>query len=108
MTDALLRLMWALPLVLVIGIAAALVLKRFVLPGVGRPAPQGQRLTLRESLSISQDTRLHLLDIDGRAHLVIESGRQTVLQWAPAAETPRVPGPFVPRWAQRFYNGTQR
>jgi flagellar biogenesis protein FliO len=107
MTDALLRLAWALPLVLAIGVAAALVLKRFVLPAASE-TPKGQRLSLRESLSVSDDTRLHLLEVDGKTHLLIESGRQTVLQWAAQNETPRAPGPFVPRWAQRFYKGAPR
>ncbi|HKU15151.1 MAG TPA: hypothetical protein VJQ52_12205 [Steroidobacteraceae bacterium] len=107
MTDALLRLAWALPLVLGIGVAAALVLKRFVVP-VASGTPQGQRLSLRESLAVSADTRLHLLEVDGRTHLLVESARATVLQWTPAADAPRAPGPFVPRWAQRFYKGAPR
>ena len=107
MMDALLRLAWALPLVLGIGIAAAFVLKRFVVPAASA-APQGQRLNLRESLAISEETRLHLLEVDGKAHLVIESARQTVLQWAPALDAPRAPGPFVPRWAQRFHKAEPR
>ncbi|HET9446061.1 MAG TPA: hypothetical protein VFO35_07370 [Steroidobacteraceae bacterium] len=102
MTDALLRLAWALPLVLAIGVGAALVLKRFVVPGAG-PTPQGQRLSVRESLALSEQTRLHLLEVDGRPHLVIESAQTTVLQWAPGGETPRAPNPLAPRWAQRFY-----
>lgn len=107
MTDALLRLAWALPLVLGLGVAAAFVLKRFVVP-VADASPQRQRLSLRESLSVSDDTRLHLLEVDGKPHLLVESARATVLQWTPAGETSRASGPVVPRWAQRFYKGAPR
>ena len=71
------RLMWALPLVLVIGAVAAVVLRRFVVPSI--QASKTARLALRESMPLSKDTRVYLIEIDNARFVVVESARTTVL-----------------------------
>jgi flagellar biogenesis protein FliO len=77
--DALWRLAWALPLVLAVGAAAILVLKYFVIPAQAARR-SARRIELRESLPLSDETRIHLIEVDRRAYLVVESTRQTTLQ----------------------------
>jgi flagellar biogenesis protein FliO len=107
--DALLRLAWALPLVLGIGIGSMLVLRRFVIaaPAAARPT---QRLRMRESLSLSDETRVHLIEVDDRPYLVVESVRQAVLQpTAPlAVESARAPNRIGLSWMQRMYKAASR
>jgi hypothetical protein len=70
----LLRLAWALPLVLLVGFGALLILKRFLeLP---QRSTAKRRMTLHESLALSRDTRLFLIEVDGCAYLVTESAKQ--------------------------------
>ena len=101
--DILWRLTWALPLVLVIGIVAVLVLKRFAVPAQ-RASQAATRMSVRETLSLSDDTRVHLIEIDRRDYLVVESARHTVLQSAlpQVSETTRSPTRFTPPWMQRL------
>jgi flagellar biogenesis protein FliO len=79
--DALWRLLWALPLVLALGVAAVLLLKRFVGPASAARWP-GRRMSACESVALSDETRLHLLEIDGKAWLVVESSRHATVQSA--------------------------
>ncbi len=95
------RLVWALPLVLAVGVAAVLVLRRFVTP-MTPAAPRGPRVSLRDSLALSDHTRVHCIDVDGRAFLVVESAQQAALHALVQAETPRAAPRGVPGWAQRF------
>ena len=93
MTDTLWRLTWALPLVLLVGAVAMLVLKRFLIP-VRSTAKDSQRLTVRESLSLSTDTHVHLIELDRKPYLVVESTRASaLLQTVEAARGPQRAGP---------------
>lgn len=76
--DAIWKLTWALPLVLLTGLVVVLLLKRVM----NVPAAEGsvQRLRNRESLTLSGHTRLHLVEVDGKPLLLIESDRATQLQ----------------------------
>ena len=102
--DTLYRLAWALPLVLMVGFAVMLMLKRFVVPTVAASqAPQ--RMSLRESLSLPDDTRVHLIEVDRQAYLIVESTRHTLLQ---SIEAQRTPVRAAPPWMQRFYKAGSR
>ena len=102
--DTLWRLAWALPLVLTVGFAVVLMLKRFVVPTAA--ASQAlQRMRLRESLSLPDDTRVHLIEVDRQAYLIIESARHTLLQ---SVEAQRTPVRGAPPWMQRFYKAGSR
>lgn len=99
--DTLWRLAWALPLVLGIGFVAALVLRRVV---SAPPAQATRRIALQESLSLSDDTRVHVIEVDRQPYLLVESSSQATLQAlsaraADAAPAPSRPGPA---WAQRL------
>lgn len=97
------RLAWALPLVLAVGVAAMLVIRGLVAPSqVKRPA---QRLSARGSLSLSDKTCVHLIDVDGKDYLVIESAQQTVLQSVTTApgDRSRSPVRFGSPWVRRLY-----
>lgn len=113
MTDAALRLAWALPLVLAIGGLAVLMLKRLLLPGAA-VRTSTQRLSVRESLSVSDATRVHLIDVDGTSYIIVESTSHTsvqgVLQSLPAAASTRrgLAGRAGPAWVQRLYEARQR
>ena len=107
--DTLWRLVWALPLVLVTGFAAMLVLKRFM--AASPPATRDiRRLTLRESLTLSEESRLHLIEVDRETYLIIESSRHAALQSIrpPAGEATHLPHRFAPPWVRRFYKGRAR
>ncbi|HEY5760122.1 MAG TPA: hypothetical protein VIU34_30075 [Steroidobacter sp.] len=99
--DALLRLVWALPLVLLTGAVLVLLLKRVMKP-LHSSAAFAQRLSLRESLSVSDETRVHLIDLDGTACLLVESTRQATLH-LPAVGAKASVSPAGPRWMQRLY-----
>jgi flagellar biogenesis protein FliO len=101
--NSLLRLLWALPLVLAVGIAAMLVLRRFVRSG-GHGRRDGRRLVSREQLALSDHTRVHLVEIDGQAYLLIESTQHAVLQGLTPQprETIRTPGRSKPAWLHRL------
>jgi flagellar biogenesis protein FliO len=74
MSDELWRLAWALPLVLAIGVAAALLVRRWVVPRP-RGAATG-RIRALESLPLSGETRLYLVEVDRRPLLIVESTRE--------------------------------
>jgi flagellar biogenesis protein FliO len=80
--EILLRLCWALPLVLLAGLAIMLLLKRVVVtPGA---KDRHRRLSLCESLTVSDEMRVHLIEVDGGAYLVTESARRSAIQVAAA------------------------
>lgn len=109
MMDTLLRLAWALPLVLTMGAAVMFLLKQVVRPG--QPTnPVALRLSLRESMSVSNDTRLHLVVADGQTWLLVESPGGTVLQptQPKAAHETRLPGTVGPPWARRLLKAASR
>jgi flagellar biogenesis protein FliO len=107
--DSAWRIVWALPLVLTVGAVAALILRRFLLPmtPAGRSA---QRLRMCESLTLSDETRVHLIEVDGAGYLLVESTRHAVLQSALAAtsEAARAAPPLRPAWLQRFATASRR
>ena len=115
MTEGLLRLAWALPAVLAVGVLLMLLLRRFT--GSMPVESQSRRLHLRDSLTVSDETRVHLLEVDGKPHVLVESSRRadlTVLHSVPsaglvqAARVSRTPIRNVPRWLQRLAGVQQR
>jgi flagellar biogenesis protein FliO len=98
------KLFWALPLVLIVGAGAMLLLKRFIVP-VARAGQPSQRMQTRESLVLSEQTRLHLVDIDGKTYLVTESAHRTQLQSLSAGDAP---GAMAPAWLRRLQKGATR
>lgn len=98
---ALWKLAWALPLVIFTGVVLVLLLKRVLVPSaLGQRS--SQRIQSRESLQVSEQTRLHLVEIDGRSYLLIESNQQAQLQTI--ADRP-APGA---RWLRQVTRGSQR
>jgi len=71
MTEALSRLLWALPAVLALGVGIVLVLRRIAQPGA-RPEAAG-RLRHLESLPLADGARLHLVELDRRALVLAET-----------------------------------
>lgn len=87
MNDSLSRLLWALPLVLLLGVAAIFIVKRSLdRLGLGRDAELPMRL--RQSLALSEGLNAHLMDVDGQPVLVLEgasaAGTQVQLLARPA------------------------
>jgi len=76
MTDALWRLLWALPLVLALGVGAMFALGRLVRTGARPDA--GRRLRHLESLALADGARLHLVELDRRALVLAESAQGVV------------------------------
>ena len=72
MDASLARLWWALPVVLLIGVAAIWLLKRS-LPSLARGGEARAALALEQSLSLSDRTTAHVLNVQGRRIVVIES-----------------------------------
>jgi flagellar biogenesis protein FliO len=106
--DALWRLLWALPLVLALGAAAVLLLKRFVAPA-GAPARPGRRMSACESVALSDETRVHLVEIDGKTWLVVESSRHATAQaTATQVGEARATAPLAPPWVRRLYGAKLR
>ena len=109
MMDTLLRLAWALPLVLLTGTAVMLLLRNLVRPV--QPTNQvAPRMSLRESMTVSNDTRVHLVVADGQTYLLVESAGGTVLQ--PAQPKPahdaRLVANVGPPWARRLLKAVSR
>lgn len=97
------RLVWALPLVLATGVGVMLLLKRFVAPASVKPRDT-RRLNLRETLDVSEDTRVHLVEIDRQTYVVVESTRNAVVQSAQTAAAAASPAAarLGPSWARRL------
>jgi flagellar biogenesis protein FliO len=103
MMDTVWRVTWALPLVLTVGVIAVLVLRRFVVPAQS-PDWQVRRMSVRESITLSDDTRVYLIDIDSRAFVVVESAKQALLQAVQpvANDSTGSSTRFGPRWMPGF------
>ena len=73
-------LIWAFPVVLLIGLGAVLLLKRF-LPAWAQPQrPQEEHLRrVGDPLVLSPETTLHCVCVEGRLFIVTESDRAVVL-----------------------------
>ena len=101
------RLVWALPLVLAVGIVAMLLLKRFLVPAPARG--RAQRMSLCESLALSDHTRVHVIEVDGSAFVVIESTQQAALQSVSQSAEPSRPATQLrASWARRFNQAARR
>ena len=111
MTDVLWRLIWALPLVLLTGLTAVLVLKRILVP-IRSVEPPAQRMSLHEVLTPSDLTRVYLIEVDRQTYLLVESVGGTVLQNASIKNDVggRAYSRFAvgPQWAQRLLKSVLR
>lgn len=88
--DALVRLTWALPLVLVIGLVGVFVARH--LAGVRPPKPgsKARRLRLCESIDLDGNARVSLIEVDGRPYLIIGFGAVcSVAPMEPRTAAPR-------------------
>jgi hypothetical protein len=74
--DTLLRLAWALPLVLLIGLGLMLAMKRLM--SAERASPPAPALS--KTLRLSEQTQAHVIDVAGQHYLVIESERSVVIE----------------------------
>lgn len=91
MEDNLWRLAWALPLVLIIGVLFILALKRWGiarLPGLMPAAGITADLRVVAVLSVSEDTRVYLLEAGGQRWLLTESRLSASTQALPHPRTP--------------------
>jgi flagellar biogenesis protein FliO len=88
-----------------VGAIIMLVLRRFVLPASSMSRPI-QRMRALESVTLSEATSAHLVEVDGKSYVVIESTRQAVVQAVQA--TPRAQARVGPPWLQRLYKVESR
>lgn len=92
MNDSLTRLLWALPLVLALGVVAMLAIKR----GLDRLGLQGpspaEPMRLRQTLALPDGLQAHLLEIDGQSLLVLpgQAGAAATVQLLPRPAPVRV------------------
>jgi flagellar biogenesis protein FliO len=96
MDDSLSRLLWALPLVLGVGVLGILALKRWLVL-LGRAPSAGSALALQQSLALSERATAHLLQVDGRRLLVVET--------ASAVSTVELDAPAPRRWSGALPGG---
>jgi hypothetical protein len=106
--NSLSRLLWALPLVLAVGAGAMMLLRRIVVPPT-RAKGVAPRLVSRETLSLSEQTRVHLFEVEGSSYIILESTQSATLQLLPvqALETSRAPARLQPAWLRRMAGGTR-
>lgn len=100
------RLIWALPLVLAIGVTAMMILRRFMVP-VARPDRAVRRMDVRQTLALSEHTRVHLIEIDGSGYVVVESTQQATLQSLSLQARPASPKRFAPAWLRHVAGATR-
>lgn len=87
MADSWLRLVWALPMVLLLGLGIILVLRRLL--GATPLQQKASRLMVLESLAIGEATTLHLVSADGRTVVLVETrGHASQLTQLPVAQRP--------------------
>jgi flagellar biogenesis protein FliO len=99
------RLLWALPLVLLVGVAVMLILRRFMTP-TPREQVEPQRLRMQGAVTLSANTQVYLVEADSKGYLVVESDRPTTVQEvAPTAGAPMHAARFGPPWLRRLYRG---
>ena len=103
--DALWRLVWALPLVLLTGAGVALLLRR-VTTFNQLTTTAASRMSVQETMTLSDQTRVHLIEVDRQAYLLVESTQTTTLQVAMSPVG--VPASSVrtrlsPPWARLFF-----
>lgn len=104
MSQTLWNLLWALPLVSVLALVVILVLKR---TQAGRSAQTLPRVSLRESLSVSERTQVHLIEVDFRPYLLVESDARITVQPTWQASTDALPPRALTRlgWMRRVGQG---
>jgi hypothetical protein len=91
MNDTLLRLAWALPLVLAVGVIGMLVLKRLLAAG-GQLKSPAEDLVLQRSLKLSETATAHVVAVEGKKLMIIESSAGVTAIDLDTKATPR------PRW----------
>jgi flagellar biogenesis protein FliO len=109
MNETLWNLTWALPVVLLTGLIAALVLRRAMSPS--EPAiPARGRARLCETLEVSSDTRLYVVEVDRKSYLLVESVMQTSLHATAASTAVAMPTPnrVGAPWLVRLCRGEPR
>jgi hypothetical protein len=74
--DTLLRLAWALPLVLLVGLGLMLAMKHLL--SAERATPSAPALS--KTLRLSEQTQAHVIEIAGQHYLIIESERSVAVQ----------------------------
>ncbi|MET0534973.1 MAG: hypothetical protein ABW171_12170 [Steroidobacter sp.] len=104
------KLAWALPLVLAIGVGAMLLLRKFLVPVARQAGDDQPRMVVRQSLPVSEQTSVHLIEVDGRDYLVVESARQAVVQTLSSAaiEHSHSRWRIGPAWMRRQYEARVR
>lgn len=85
MDDSLFRLAWALPLVLLIGIAAIYGLKRLGVGQAAAAAPGAETIVVVSEKSLSEHTHVFVLEHQRQQYLVFESRVSLSVQALPAA-----------------------
>jgi predicted exporter len=97
--DTLLRLAWALPLVLLTGAALMLVMKRFMPAQTSAP----QAPVLLKTLRLSEHTQAFVIDIEGAQYLLVESQCNALLEAVPGkAGKAGQAAPAVNPWQMRL------
>jgi flagellar biogenesis protein FliO len=87
MDDSWMRLVWALPMVLLLGLGIILILWRLL--GATSLQHKAPRLAVLESLAVGEATTLHLIVADGRTAVLVEtSGHGSHLEQMPATQRP--------------------
>lgn len=84
MAEALWRLLWALPTVLVAGALIVALLRR--LSGTAPKPEVKSRLRLVESLGVSDRTRMHLVESDTQVLVVLEGDTHLMVHWVPTSD----------------------
>lgn len=100
MNDQLWRLVWALPLVIAIGVALIYWLKKLGLGqgGGGQPAQP----IVRSSTALSEHTRVLVVEVDQRAFVVFESDTHIAVQPQDTHAHPPMRHPFMAGSAVTF------
>jgi flagellar biogenesis protein FliO len=96
MDESLSRLVWALPLVLLLGVAMIWVVKRW-LPLLGGPSGGNAPVTLLQTMQLSERAAVHVLHVEGRRLIVIETPS--------ALNTVEIDVPVRRRWADAWPKG---
>lgn len=100
MDDHVARLLWALPLVLLVGVGALLALKRLGVGG-GTPAKPGSDApVLRGTTVLTEHTKAMLVEVGGRTFMVVESTVSLQVQALDAPAT-TLPPQRLTRWGAK-------
>lgn len=83
MNDNLSRLLWALPLVLALGVVAILIIKRSLERLGVRSETATEPMRLRQTLALSDGLQAHLLEVDGQFLLVLSGNGPATMQSLP-------------------------